>query len=298
MNKQFFCVLTTILSLTFCFRSNAQNTDAFRIGDHNNLIVSPESAMLVNAEVYSVQRERIIAGYRELLSDANEGVRAFACWALGKFQSHSALEALLQQGARDRSPIVIDQIYSEIEAVWQLYAFTSMQSLTKRDEEAQQRTLIECLADYKRIGYRDLIRRGWKTAQSRGSETTGLFVKVVANRFDPDLADILLDILERTSGPPGKDLRQAFLCWTAIDTEKAGGIELRRALTAGDLFSVDRLRERYRSYFEAIGFHTLVNFQDEIGLAILAAKEKPEFRIRRDMAYRLVSCELAVAGRR
>lgn len=287
--KCFFCVVFPCgLAFSYCCAALPKGVS---FSEESGLHFSPQVARVLNVETRSLDRDGYITKYVTGLHSSEAADRAWAAYALGSFQSDSALKALLQAMPSESSELVADQLFVELSGLFELFGFPAEQVHGKLSIEDARKRSQAWAQSYAEVGYGGLAHRGWETAKKRGAEGIHLFVSQITSRYDPHLTPLLIEMLG--SGDveaERKQIENAILAWSGYDLHAKSPSEVQRDLRSPDALSNGRICVRYRNYFGTIGCAGPDYTMTEIALAVLLGETDKKASYRREMAIRLMSC--------
>lgn len=263
--------------------------DGVRYDEQKGIRLSAPTARLLIMEARSVTREKYISGYVAALNSTEVAERAWAAFALGNFQSDSALKALIRRAQVETSASVTNEIFDQLNGVFQLFGFPALPFAKDLSSKTRERRTRECIEAYDRYGYMGLFRHGWDTAKGRGLEAVQFFIAGVTARYDPTLTPLLVEIADAPEATVSREqIGNAILCWSGYDLERMGLSLLQRELTRPDSLAAPSICGRYRTYFAGLGYTG--SSDRDIGLAVLSGEVDKKHEYRREMALRLISC--------
>ncbi len=283
------CFFVAIATGVLSFASQAEVPGGVTVNKDSQIRLSPQIVRLLNVQTRSPDREKYIAQYIDALNSGNDAERIWGVIALGNFQADSAIKALIRQAQVEKSSIVIDQLFDELNGIFELFGFPPLEAATDVSASIRQARIQELVKAYEKFGYLSLFKRGWNMALKRGPVGVQHFVSQATARYDPRLTPFLLDILDSRDVSGARDqIETAVLCWSGYDLRFEKSLDVRKSLMTPDNLSNDRICERYRKYFERMGYHSAS--ARDVALAVLFGETDKKAAYRREMALRMLFC--------
>lgn len=200
-------------------------------------------------ESQSLSRDHYVSHYQQVLANSNGADQVYAAWALGQFQSPSAVEAIFSCRSVVTNDIVLREMCQTVYAQFggMLPGFD--------DTNTSPKCVLNSWADlYHTNGYEGLLVSIYNR-MSQTEEGKTLFIAGFSERYDPRLVSVLLAIYPETHEDGWREkLRMGILNSSGYDVGQLGSSEIAQVLKDPTVFEPRYMVKRYISFFRSLRY--------------------------------------------